>query len=820
MQPKLNLFTLTKLALLLTFMVIAGGLINYFIDDLHEQLLVVSLLLGLAALLLPYFIAKGRNQQMWSEQLLKTIINATPDWIFVKDRNFRYLMTNQAFAEGLQTSPEQLQGKDDLEIGFSTEQVLGNATLDIRGFRVDDETVLAGQIIHNSYDPATFADGSVHIFDTFKIPLRDDTGNIFASLGFARDITEHKRIEAALRQSQERFDLAMRGANDGLWDWNLQTNEAYFSPRWKQILGYVNGELNNHFDEWHQRLHPEEFDQVMLGIDAYLDKKVPSYESIHRMQHKDGHYVWVLVRGIATWDEQGQPARFVGTYVDITAQKQTEEALRQAMAVAEQAKQATEQVNIELQQAKEAAEAANRAKSTFLANMSHELRTPLNGVLGYTQILNRDKELTAKQREGIKIIQRSGEYLLTLINDVLDLSKIEAERIELYPTDFHFGEFIEGITELFQMRAQQKNIAFIYEPVSYLPIGIRADEKRLRQILINLLSNAVKFTDQGGVNLKVGYTETGKMRFQIEDTGQGIAAEELEKIFLPFHQAGDPNYRAEGTGLGLAITQKLVDMMGGKLQLTSQLGRGSTFGLELTLLETTELVKPRHEEKPIIRGFEGSPRKLLVVDDKWENRSVMVNLLKPLGFEIEEAHHGGAGLNQAKESRPDLILTDLVMPVMDGFEFARQLRKIPEFKDTPIIAISASVFDYHQQESLDAGCNSFLPKPIRAEDLLETLRTHLGLTWIYEQATTIGVMEESVATATAEEAASLVRLSPEQAAILLKLAEIGDIKGILKQVAELESQDPQLKPLTSKIAQLANNFEDEQICEMMQEYME
>lgn len=373
MQPKLNLFTLTKLALSLTLIVMVGGLINYFIDDLHEQLFVVSLLLGLAALLLPYFITKGRNQTMWSEQLLKTIINATPDWIFVKDRNFRYLMTNQAFAEALQTSPEQLQGKDDLELGFSTEQVLGNAALGLRGFRVDDETVLAGQMIHNPYDPATFRDGSVHIFDTFKIPLRDETGNIFAALGFARDITEHKRIEAALRQSQERFDLAMRGANDGLWDWNLQTNEAYFSPRWKQILGYVNGELNNHFDEWHKRLHPEEFDQVMLGIDAYLDKKVPSYESIHRMQHKDGHYVWVLVRGIATWDEQGQPTRFVGTYVDITAQKQTEEALRQAMTVAEQAQQATEQANIELQQAKDAAEAANRAKSTFLANMSHEL---------------------------------------------------------------------------------------------------------------------------------------------------------------------------------------------------------------------------------------------------------------------------------------------------------------------------------------------------------------------------------------------------------------------------------------------------------------
>jgi len=209
---------------------------------------------------------------------------------------------------------------------------------------------------------------------------------------------------------------------------------------------------------------------------------------------------WILSRGFALWDEAGEAIRFIGTHVDISAQKQVEEDLRQS---------------------KETADVANQAKSTFLANMSHELRTPLNGILGYTQILERDQQLTKKQKEGVQIIQRSGEYLLTLINDILDLSKIEANRIELYPTDFSFNDFLQSIIELFQIRAEQKGISFMYEPITPLPLGVRADEKRLRQILINLLANAIKFTERGGVILKVG-REGDNIRFQIEDTGVGI----------------------------------------------------------------------------------------------------------------------------------------------------------------------------------------------------------------------------------------------------------------------------------------------------------
>ncbi|EDN68538.1 two-component hybrid sensor and regulator [Beggiatoa sp. PS] len=411
------------------------------------------------------------------------------------------------------------------------------------------------------------------------LTTKDEIGELTMAFNKMAQLLKNQmaELEAAnglLRKSEERFELAMRGANDGLWDWNIETNIAYVSPRFKKILGFHEDELK-YPAEFIPRIHKEDLKQVNETRNTYLEKKIPTYDITYRVQHKAGHFVWLLSRATAVWNEQDKPIRLIGTIVDISAQKNAEANLQKTVDILRKTIISAEQSKIE-------AENANRAKSTFLANMSHELRTPLNGILGYTQILNRDRTLTEKQQEGIDIIHRSGEYLLTLINDILDLSKIEADKIELYPTDFHFSQFIQTITELFQMRAQQKGIAFVYEPLSHLPTGVRADEKRLRQILINLLGNAIKFTDKGGVTLKIGVLkekggrikvagergqEQGEsnqnyaqlpittIEFQIIDTGAGIAADNLEKIFMPFQQVGDQNHRAEGTGLGLSITQ-------------------------------------------------------------------------------------------------------------------------------------------------------------------------------------------------------------------------------------------------------------------------
>jgi signal transduction histidine kinase/CheY-like chemotaxis protein len=399
----------------------------------------------------------------------------------------------------------------------------------------------------------------------------------------------------------------------------------------------------------------------------------------------------------------------------------------------------------ELAKARDQALAANKAKSTFLANMSHELRTPLNGILGYAQILIRDKSLSLHHQEGIGVIQRSGEYLLTLISDVLDISKVEAGKLEIVPADFHLGAFLNSLAELFEMRAGQKEIAFVYKASTNLPTTIHADEKRLRQILINLLGNAIKFTKQGTVVFKVDYVDD-QFYFKITDSGIGIAEEELDKIFLPFQQSGNQYNKAEGTGLGLSITKKLIDMMDGELRVESVLGKGSSFLVVLNLQVLLDATIAPTIDKPLIIGYQRkvggergkelaqeeqlssslttinhSPLRILVVDDRWENRTVLVNLLNPLGFEVQEADDGIEGVAKAREWHPDLIVMDLMMPNMDGFEAIRQIRQIPEIKEIPILAASASVFESHHQESLKAGCNDFVDKPIKDDELFELI---------------------------------------------------------------------------------------------------
>ena len=414
-----------------------------------------------------------------------------------------------------------------------------------------------------------------------------------------------------------------------------------------------------------------------------------------------------------------------------TASQRRELMLKQVIQEAEQAK-------AELEKAKEVADSANKAKSEFLANMSHELRTPLNGVLGYAQILGRTESLSERGKTGLSIIYQCGEHLLTLINDILDLSKIEAHKMELLHESFDLPAFLQSVVEICRVRADQKGIDFIYDVDQRLPHHVMADERRLRQVLINLLGNAVKFTDVGQVIFQVQLINQPvspgrhRLRFEIADTGVGMRPEQVAKVCLPFEQVGDHSRKEGGTGLGLAISNQIIQMMDSELEIASEFGVGSQFSFVVELVEDTGIQTPslRNKRSQII-GYEGKERTVLIVDDRWENRSFMSNLLKPIGFRTIEATNGKEGLAQAESIRPDLIIVDLLMPVMDGFEMLHQLRAHPELQAAPKIVSSASVFETDRYKSLAAGAVAFLAEPIRTDELLHLLEIHLKLKWTY-----------------------------------------------------------------------------------------
>ncbi|MEH2159486.1 MAG: ATP-binding protein [Nostoc sp.] len=479
----------------------------------------------------------------------------------------------------------------------------------------------------------------------------------------------------------------------------------------------------------------------------------------------------------------------------------------------------------ELKKSKAAADTANHAKSEFLANMSHELRTPLNGILGCAQILLRSPALPKQEQYHLNIIEQCGSHLLTLINDILDLSKIEAKKLELHPYDVHFPSFLQGIIEICQIRAKQKGICFVYKPAIHLPTGVYVDVKRLRQVLLNLLGNAIKFTDEGQVTFNIevidqppndGQIIKHRLRFTVEDTGIGITTAELSKIFLPFEQVGEKKRQAEGTGLGLAITQQLVQMMGSDIYVKSQIGQGSSFWFELEIPEATDWVKSAiaASEKQII-GFEGSPYTILMVDDRWENRTVITNLLQPLGFNVVEASNGKEGLKKAIALKPDLIITDLLMPEMDGFELIKHLRQTPEIQDIFIIVSSASVFEADQNRSLQAGGNAFLTKPIQLDELLHQLEQYLNLVWIYSKSQPDGEKAKEATIVTAQ----LTAPSPQVLQEIVTLATKGNFNAILKWADKLEETDITFAPFADELRQLARQFDEDLILSFLTKYV-
>jgi signal transduction histidine kinase/DNA-binding NarL/FixJ family response regulator len=518
---------------------------------------------------------------------------------------------------------------------------------------------------------------------------------------------------------------------------------------------------------------------------------------------------------------------------------------RQATATIENARllEQTLRAKENADEARRAAEKANLAKSVFLANMSHELRTPLNAILGYAQILQQ-RPLDADVIDALNTVQRSGEHLLTLITDILDIAKIEAGRMELFPTQLHFPTFLQDIASIIGARARAKNLSFSFEAIPPLPTGVQADETRLRQVLLNLLGNAVKFTDEGQVTLRVKAEGRGARRkdensatplhpsslilltFEVADTGPGILPDQLERIFQPFEQVGEVTRRREGTGLGLTLSRQLVELMGGELHVESPLslppgggererGPGSLFWFEVALPVMKVAVEPAQPPERVITGYTGPRCTVLVVDDIASNRAVLVNLLEPLGFEVFEAADGQQAIHLAREIRPNLILMDRWMPVLDGLEATRQIRQNPELAEVPILAVSASVSKEDQARSQEVGYDDFLPKPIHWPNLAAMLAEHLDLEWSYSEEKEEGIQPSALTLQPSE----LAPPPQEELAILLDLARRGNIRAIRERAAHIETLGEQYVAFARRLRRLAKDFEEQEILALVEQYM-
>ncbi len=469
-----------------------------------------------------------------------------------------------------------------------------------------------------------------------------------------------------------------------------------------------------------------------------------------------------------------------------------------------------------LQAAKQEAEHATRAKSDFLANMSHELRTPLNAILGYTQIFKHDKNLEERQITGLHTIEQSGTHLLTLINDLLDLSKIEAGKFELYVSPVDLRDFLTVIANIMRVKAKEKRLLFRVEIDSNLPSVGLIDEKRLRQVLLNLLGNAVKFTDSGHVTLRVrqlaGNTTSARLSIEIEDTGVGMSEDQLGSLFRPFEQVGDKARRLSGTGLGLSISRQLVQLMNSEINVRSQVGQGSVFSFELAItVDDMQIAAP----VPIQRatGYEGLRKKILIVDEVAANRAMLRDLLIGLGFETCEAADGQEALDKAQAIRPDMVLMDIIMPVMNGLEATRRMRQIPDLQHMPIIILSASVTPEELKKSLAAGANAFLTKPIEHVQLLQLMGLQLGLKWIVDSSGEACVTR-------AKRTQELIVPPLEEMKILYKFALVGNMRSLVQHAAHIVTLDERYRPFADKVTQLAKTYQSKAVLVLVKDHME
>ena len=576
--------------------------------------------------------------------------------------------------------------------------------------------------------------------DYLTKPLDDN--QLLNRISLYRSLHERERalqdaLENLRLSSEKSFRDLFEGSMDaftitdplhGFLDCNARAVELFGYPSKRQLLNIHPGMVS-------PLLQPNGRDSVECAneyIQCASEKGKAQFEWLHKKQDGSLFTVEALLSPI-NW--KGRPA-ILASLRDISERKRNEEEMR---LYRDRLEQEVEQRTANLVLARNAAEAANLAKSIFLANMSHELRTPLNAILGFSSMMRKDAAMPENQRQNLDIINRSGEHLLILINDVLEMAKIEAGRVQLEEAPFDLGNMVRDVEDMMRLRAQEKNLLLLVDQSSAFPRYIVGDEGRLREVLINLVGNAVKYTRQGGVTLRLGTrkNEVAHLQIEVEDSGPGIAPEDQQHIFEPFVQLGEHGVN-KGTGLGLTITRQFVQLMGGTIALESTPGKGSLFRLELPLKESSaaDIVKPLAVAAGDVVGLvPGQPEyRLLIIEDQLENQLLLTKLMEVVGLKVKAVENGEQGVQLFQIWRPHLIWMDHRMPVMDGMEATRTIRRLPGGKDVKIIAVTASAFMEQRDEMLNAGMDAFVRKPYRANEIYDCLSQQLGIKFIRDDA--------------------------------------------------------------------------------------
>ncbi len=654
-----------------------------------------------------------------SEGRFRTLIEHAPAAIAMFDREMRYIACSRQWLEEY-----DLLGREDV-IGRSHYEVFPEVPL--RWKRIH-EHVLAGNIQRNSRDPFLRADGHTQWLQWELRPWHTRDGAIAGMVMFTRDISEQVAQENVIREQAERLDLTLRSANLGTWDWNIMTGSVMFNDIAQTMLGYEPDEWTSHISDWEKLVHPDDRDEVMRKLAQHLEGLSTDYRSEHRLRRKDGTWAWVLDVGrVIERADDGRPVRAMGIHVDITIAREAAEAIKAAQL---------------------AAEAANRAKSDFLANMSHEIRTPMTAIVGYADLLTDPHALTDGWRDYVETIKRNGEHLLTIINDILDLSKIEAGKMSVESIPMDPARILADIKSLMFVRAQAKAIALTIEYATPIPTSISSDPVRIKQILVNLVGNAIKFTELGGVTMVASFDADHPdgpcLLVRVADTGVGMDQEHIDRLFIAFSQ-GDTSTtrRFGGTGLGLRISKSLAEILGGDITVESTPGHGSAFTLRVPTGPVSSLAIP--DQSPVIAAAEQAPVnqtlanaphvlegvRIFFAEDGPDNQRLISYHLRKAGASVRIFDNGRLALEAmtadhtidgplADPPACDLVLTDMQMPEIDGYSLARMLRD--KGWTRPIVALTAHAMSGDAERCTQAGCDRYATKPIERDALIESCR--------------------------------------------------------------------------------------------------